>query len=193
MLYKYEDLLFSTDTGEILETHSDTYKPKKVKYPLPFDFSSVANREQAEKMFNKDNYNPEIRIRWTNWAVEVLTSVDPTSARMFSALSKLLISRNFIFDTNKNIADAMDCSPKHLSANLRKMQSCGLIRISKDHSGGQNQKLIQVNPTLVFKTYISHEGEPQGKFGHNKVFNNLHADYINRWLQEGIKKSSYMY
>lgn len=193
MFYKEDGLFFDMNTGEVLEVYLAPYKPKKTKLDQPIDFSDIVNRKQAEKMFHKDNYNPEIRIYWTNWAVEVLTSIDPTAAKRFSALSKMIIARNFVFDTNKNIAEAIDCSPKHLNANLKRMESCGLIKINKDHSGGQSHKLIQVNPTLVFKTYIAQEREPYDRFGHSKVFNNLHADYIKMWLQDRIEKSSYTY
>jgi len=193
ILCKNEGMLFSMVTGEVFETHSAPFKARGMKPSQAFDFSSVSNKKQAEKMFYKDKYNPDIRTHWTNWAVEVLTSVDPIAAKRFSALSKLIISRNFIFDTNKNIAETIDCNPKHLNANLRKMQSHGLIKIRKDHAGGQSYKLIQVNPTLVFKTYIAPEREPYDNFGHNKVLNNLHADYVKMWLQDSVEKSSYMY
>lgn len=171
-------------TGEIMETYSVDYEGYNFKHRTPYDKYSMSCKKDVEKYFKDDLENPSIKVRWTNRAVDELIKADFKTAVYFKHLSKHIISRNIVFEKSSDLCDIIGVHLSDLSKSLRSMSERGLLREFKGHSGKRGMRYLEVNPTIVFKTYQQQGSECN--YSSTSRFNRLHQEYVDMWVADAV-------
>lgn len=171
------------ETGEILELESVPYKNTE-DYKEPYDKSKVMCKADVVDYFKDEIHNKTIKVRWTNWAMDELFKLDSGIAQKFNMLADLIIARNIVFETTENLQTALQLSPSRFKSVMKQMKDGGLIKEFKGHQGGRKWRYLELNPTLVFKTYQGRSDEIH--YGSTSRFNGTHQFYIDKWVNAYI-------
>lgn len=175
---------FNEETGEILEVGTSPYKHDTKPYADPYDKSKVMCKRDVEDYFKEEFGNPTIKVRWTNWAMDELFNIDPQTAYKFKLLAELIIARNIVFETTENLAKSLNVKKSYIHILLKTFSDNGLVKEYKGHQGGRSWRYLELNPTLVFKTYQAKSEEFH--YGSTSRFNSIHQFYIDKWLSSYI-------
>jgi len=186
MFYNHERI--DEDTGEVMETYTLPYKHPDVIYKDVYDRTKMTCKNDVISFFSEEIYNPTVKIRYTNWAVDELFNIEYSLAYKFKLLSEYIISRNIVFEQSKDLCGILGIHKTDLSKVLKKMQEKGLVKEMKDHSGKLGWRYLELNPTIVFKTYQHNDTEQN--YSSSFRFNSLHQFYIDKWINSYIGKTS---
>lgn len=181
-------MIIDRETGQALD-YSDVYSAaesptdyRKEVYKETLEWNTILTRHCLEDWFREDIANRYHKVRWSNNSMDTLLDIGADVADKYRKLASLLVARNYVFDTNSNIAAALGVDKSNLSKTLKKMEKNGLLKVCSEHGGGKRHKKIVMNPTLVFKTY-NQIGEG---FNSSLYFSRVHEVYVDKWIKEFI-------
>lgn len=172
------------ETGEMIEYTTRDYKHTKVLYKNAYDVTQMTCKKDVETYFSDEMGNSTIKVRWTNWAIEELLKHGFHTANLFTELSKMIISRNIVFEKSSTLCDQLCVHKKDIGKIIKKMTQAGLIRENKNHGGKLGWRYLELNPTLVFKTYEQKSSDES--YGSSTRFNNLHEFYVEKWMMDHV-------
>lgn len=176
------------NTGEVM-SHEDRYEtvpynhPKEEPFKEAFNASIMTCKKDVESYFSDERTNPFIKVRYTNWAVEILFGLNHSMSEKFISLCEHIISRNIVFEKSSSLCDILGVQSNHLSRTLNYLKENGLIKERKEHGGKRSWRYLELNPTIVFKTY---QNNLENDYGSSSRFNSLHQFYIDQWLMSYI-------
>lgn len=179
-------MIVDTATGQVLE-YLDVYSVteslpdyRKESYKETLEWDTILTRHCLEDWFKEDIANKYHKVRWSNNSMDTLLDIGTDVADKYRKLAALIVARNYVFDTNANIATTLGIDRSNLSKTLKRMERNNLLRVCDKHGGGKRHKKIIMNPTLVFKTY-NQTGEG---FNSSLYFSKVHEVYVDKWIKD---------